>query len=161
MQNPNELILSTSVGIIFLNYTFNRLGQHFKFIYDMEDNAPLLEDETIQGLLQFDIYLLVAIQGQTSLSLYNTNTCTVEKKIPVQSGSKEFFGIRKISEDLAIVRDTLFISVIDLKRHLCFPVFQTLLNESTGTHDYYFDCQTQGDSLTIYTLGIEKMPPKS
>ena len=77
--------------------------------------------------------------GQTSLSLYNRKTCVIEKKIPVQTGSKEFFGVRKISEDLAIIRDTLFISVIDLKRQMCFPVFQTLLNESTGTHDYYLE----------------------
>jgi hypothetical protein len=59
------------------------------------------------------------------------------------------------------VRDTLFISVIDLKRQLCFPVFQTLLNESTGTHDYYLETEIQGDKLNIHTLGIEKVPPKS
>ena len=161
ISNPNEIILSTSVGIIFVNYAFNKHGQMFKFKYDEEEATPLFEDESIQGMLQYGDYLLIAIMGQTSLSLYNRKTQKVEKKIPVQTGSKEFFGIRKISEDLAIVRDTQFISVIDLKRQLCFPVFQTLLNESTGTHDYYLETQIQDENLTIHTLGIQKVPEKS
>jgi hypothetical protein len=51
ISNPNELILSTSVGIIFVNYAFNKHGQMFKFKYDEEEETPLFEDETIQGIL--------------------------------------------------------------------------------------------------------------
>ena len=51
ISNPNELILSTSVGIIFVNYAFNKHGHMFKFKYDEEEETPLFEDETIQGIL--------------------------------------------------------------------------------------------------------------
>jgi len=76
----------------------------------------------------------------------------------VQSGSKEFFGIRQISEDLALIRDTQYISVIDLKRNLCFPVFQTLFITASGTHDFYFETETNQDQLIIHTLGSKRIP---
>lgn len=139
IKNPNEILLSSNNGVIFVKYTYSKIGQQFKFIYEPEDNPPLFVNSTIQGLLQYGNYLLVAINGEASLSLYNRDSGRVEKKIPVPTGSKEFFGIRAISEDLAIVKDSLFITAINLKKQVCFPLIQILLNDSTGTHDYYLE----------------------
>ena len=74
-------------------------------------------------------------------------------------GSKEFFGIRAISEDLALVRDTTMISAIDLKKQTSFPLIQIALNESTGTHDYYFETSVEDGFLTIHTLGKQSILP--
>ena len=57
---------------------------------------------------------------------------------------------------MAIVRDSLFISVVDLKRRLCTNVFQTLFSDSCGTHDFYLETEVHGDTLTIHTLGSQK-----
>ena len=88
----------------------------------------MCDGKGINGLLQLDNSLLVAISYEAELLLLNRHSGSVIKKIQVKSGSKDYFGIRRISEDLAVLRDSQFINVIDLKRNVCFPVFKTFFS---------------------------------
>ena len=57
-----------------------------------------------------------------------------------------------INESYAIVRDCNFISVIDIKRGLCFPIIETKLSNSLSSNDLFLEVNVIEDKIEIHTF---------